>query len=82
MTGKHYGWHRRWVVDLAASTATHDSGLIVRAVRSDNATDFLPVNLDEWQDKMLATMPLPNLAAHARRLMREAAEVYNRARDE
>lgn len=29
MTGKHYGWHRRWVVDLAASTASHDSGLTV-----------------------------------------------------
>jgi hypothetical protein len=80
MTGKHYGWHRRWIVDLAACTATHDSGLIVRAVRSPagDATDFRPANLDEWQNKMLATMPLPNLVAHAKRLMREAVEVYQR----
>jgi hypothetical protein len=81
MTGKHYGWHRRWIVDLAACTATHSSGLIVRAARTaaGDATDFLPVNLDEWQQKMLATMPLPNAAAHAKRLMREAVEVYQRA---
>lgn len=29
MTGRHYNWHRRWVVDLAAGTASHDSGLTV-----------------------------------------------------
>jgi hypothetical protein len=80
MTGKHRNWHRRWIVDLAACTATHDSGLIVRAARTptSEATDFLPVNLDDWQQTMLATMPLPNLVAHANRLMREAVEVYQR----
>lgn len=84
MTGKHRNWHRRWIVDLAACTATHDSGLVVRACRSpgDDATDFQAANLDAWQTKMLATMSLPNLVAHAKRLMREAVEVYQRAQRE
>lgn len=29
MTGKRRHWHRRWVVDLAAGTAAHDSGFAV-----------------------------------------------------
>jgi len=33
VTGKHYNWHRRWVVDLAAMTAAHDSGLTVAFVQ-------------------------------------------------
>ena len=81
MTGEHHNWHRRWIVDLAACTATHDSGLIVRAIRApdNDATDYRPVNLDAWQQTMLATMPLSNLLPHAQRLMREAIEVYQHA---
>ena len=81
MTGKHYGWHRRWIVDLAACTVTHDSGLIAQAVRSPagDATDFKPANLDVWQNKMLATMPLSNLIPHVKRLMEEAVKVYQYA---
>lgn len=81
MTGKHRHWHRRWVVDLAACTATHESGLVVRAVRAPDgdATDYTPANLDAWQTEMLRTMPFDNLVPHARRLMREAADVYGRA---
>lgn len=81
MTGKHHNWHRRWIVDLAACTVTHDSGLVVQAVRDEaaDATDYKPLNLDVWQNKMLATMPLSNLIQHAKRLMREAVEVYQRA---
>ena len=30
MSGKHFGWHKRWQVDLAAGTAVHDSGLSTR----------------------------------------------------
>ncbi|MEL5850146.1 MAG: hypothetical protein U7M05_12425, partial [Candidatus Igneacidithiobacillus chanchocoensis] len=83
MAGKHRNWHRRWIVDLAAGTATHDSGLIVRAARSPagDAADFQPANLDEWQNRMRPTMPPPNLVAHARRMMREAVAVYQRAQE-
>lgn len=81
MTGKHRNWHRRWVVDLAACTATHDSGLVVRAVRApdDDATDFEATNLEAWQAEMLKAMPMSNLVPHAQRLLREAVEVYQRA---
>lgn len=78
MTGKHRGWHRRWIIDLAACTATHDSGLIVTAERSpeEDGYDFHAANLDAWQTAMLVTMPMSNLIPHAQRLLREAAEAY------
>lgn len=81
MSGKHRNWHRRWSVDLASGTVTHDSGLIVRATRtlSGDATDFQPENLDSWQNEMLREMPLPNVVGRAKRLMREAAAVYQQA---
>lgn len=78
MTGKHHNWHRRWAIDLAACTATHDSGLIVRAKRTpdDDGYNFTPANLPEWQTAMLASMPMSNLIPHAQRLIREATEAY------
>jgi hypothetical protein len=30
MTGKHYKWHKRWIVDVEAASATHESGLVAR----------------------------------------------------
>ncbi len=74
----HDNAHPDWTVDLEACTATHASGLVVRAVRSpdDDATDFHPANLDAWQDKMLQSMPLDALIQLAKRLMREAVTAY------
>jgi hypothetical protein len=85
MTNKHFGWHKRWVVNLDQCTATHDSGLIVRAERAidgEAATDFKPVNLAGWQNEMLKTMPISNLLPHAQRLMKEAVQVYQRAQED
>lgn len=83
MTGRHYAWHRRWVVDLAACTATHDSGLVLRASRAPDAeaTDFNVENLNTWQAGMLDRMPLPDVLVHAKRLLREGVQVYQRAQD-
>lgn len=77
MTGKHYNWHRRWVVDLAACTATHDSGLIFTFVQ-DGSGEWVgkPTNLDAWQEEQLKRMPLPDLAKHAGRLAQEAGDAY------
>ena len=77
MTGKHYNWHRRWVIDLAACTATHDSGLIF-AFRQDGAGEWSGhlVNLDAWQTEQLKRMPFPDLVKHARRLAKEAGDAY------
>lgn len=75
MTGKHYGWHRRWIVDLAACTATHDSGLVFKFTQADDGEwDGHAVNLDGWQATQM--MPLPDLAKHAQRLAREAGDAY------
>lgn len=80
MTGKHYRWQRRWVVDLAARTAIHDSGLIVAFSESrDGAIDGEAVNGDAWIADKWHSMPARDLERHAARLMREAGDVYQRA---
>lgn len=45
MTGKHYNWHRRWVIDPAAQTATHETGWVVRFIT----------------EAQFADMPMPNI---------------------
>lgn len=30
MTSKNYGWQKRWQLDLAANTATHESRIVVQ----------------------------------------------------
>lgn len=44
MTSKHYGWQAKWVVDLDARSATHDSGLTVdfEAVPMDRDAQLAP----------------------------------------
>lgn len=32
MTGKHFGWHKHWLVDISTASVTHDSGLVVSFV--------------------------------------------------
>lgn len=79
MTGKHYGWPRRWIVDLATCTAIHESGLIVRFVESQDspgAWDGTPINAQEWLTSIKNTMPRHDLERHAARLMREAGDAY------
>lgn len=56
-------WRRRWVVDLAAQTATHESGLVVKFTGQDGE---VIVGIETLR---------PDNAA---RLMREAGEVYAR----
>ena len=81
LTGKHYNWHRRWVIDLAAHTATHDSRLVVHFERATDAPayDGRAVNLQTWLNSQSGKMPAPDLAKHAARLMREAGQAYQRA---
>ena len=69
MTGRHYNWHRRWGIDLAACTATHDSGLVVKfseAKDSPGAWDGTPVNAQEWLTGQ--NMPPRDLEQHAIRI--------------
>lgn len=73
--------HPDWTVDLEACTATHASGLIVRAERTpdDDATDFTADNLEAWQAKMLQHMALGELIPLAHRLVNEAVAAYQDA---
>lgn len=79
MGGKHQNWHKRWTVDLSAGTATHDSGLIVRFVVSNDtagAWDGSAVNAEEWFASIKDSMPPRDLEKHAARLLREAGDAY------
>jgi hypothetical protein len=77
MTGKHYQWHLKWKIDQEACTATHESGLVFQFSQTEaGAWDGAPVNLNEWQEEQLKSMPLPDLAKHAQRLAKEAGEAY------
>lgn len=78
MTGKNYNWHKRWLVDLADCTATHESGLVVQFKKAEEsgAWDGTPLNSEEWFEKTKNTMPPQDLIKRASRLMREAGEVY------
>ena len=77
MTGKHYNWHKRWIVDLETCTATHDSGLVFKFSQAEaDAWDGHPENLDAWQDEQLKRRPLLDLAKHAQRLAKEAGDAY------
>jgi hypothetical protein len=80
MVGKRYNWHKHWTVDLAACTATHDTGLIVHFKKSDDdetAWDgSIPDGGTKWFEKIKGTMPPQDIANHVARLMREAGDAY------
>lgn len=85
MTGKHFNFHRRWAVDLAARTATHDSGLVVRFTPAPGVPGAWDGGVDETNAAatlaILSAQHGPgNAAAMLPRLMREAGEVFSRAR--
>lgn len=85
MTGKHFAWHKRWSVDLAKNTANHDNGLVVAFVRSkdddrawDGATEA--ANINATFAILTAQHGAGNAASMLARLMREAGEVFQRAK--
>ena len=85
MTGKHYAWHKAWAVDLAASTATHASGLLVRFTQADDDDDDVawnghvePANANATFAILAAQHGRDNAWAMLPRLMREADDVFMR----
>jgi hypothetical protein len=82
MTGKHHNFHKRWTVDMAANTATHESGLLVTftphpAGGYEGTTD--DANTAATFAILKAKNGAGNAAAMIPRLMREAGEVFGRA---
>lgn len=82
MTSKHYRWQTRWHVNLDASTATHDSGLVVRFDRADDdqrAWDGAIVDDPAVMSALLSKHGPHNIGPHLARLMREAGELFSAA---
>ncbi|GHT92799.1 hypothetical protein FACS1894116_03600 [Betaproteobacteria bacterium] len=52
MTGKHYNWHKRWILDAPERGAKHESGLTVRYATECECADLPPVDIDRkcWHD--------------------------------
>jgi hypothetical protein len=71
MSHPNRNWQRRWRVDLAACTAAHENGLVVR---------FREHPEGGWYGEPVA-LPHMDDARYAARLMREAGEVYKKALD-
>lgn len=86
MTGKHYQFHKRWSVDPAASTATHETGLVVRfALATDGeggwSGEFVQPGANEVLRELVAKHGGHNAPQMMARLAREAGEVYKHALD-
>jgi len=76
MTGKHYGWQKRWRLDLEASTATHDTGLVVDI----SAGIGQAVNLEDLRAALTAKHGGHNVPPMVARLVREAERLSAAAR--
>lgn len=74
MSSKHYGWHKRWQVDLATGLCTHDTGLRVQI--SAGGAGAQALNWPEIE-RALAVKHGHNTAAMGRRLLDEARRVFN-----
>lgn len=80
MTGKHYKWQARWRVDLAARTATHESGLVVHFARNPD-DDRWGGRAEETNAQSVYAGLVEDHGAHnapqmMARLLREAGEIF------
>lgn len=48
MTGKHFGWHKRWQVDVVAGSAAHESGLAVKFVPAESVATLPEIGGRCW----------------------------------
>lgn len=78
MTSKHYRWQTRWQLDRTAGTATHECGLVVRFTAAAG-DDGQPVNAPETLAALAVKNGPHNAPNMLRRLLQEAAELYNHA---
>jgi len=77
MTGKHYGWQKRWTIDAVALTATHDSGLVVRITGTPPRAEA--VNLEELRPALTAKHGPHNVPPMVGRWLREAEKLHGAA---
>jgi hypothetical protein len=78
MTSKHYGWQKRWRLDLTAGTAEHDSGLQVRIVQTLRGPSAVALNADAIV-QALAVKHGHNAPQMIERMLREAGRLHAEA---
>lgn len=79
MTSRHYRWQTRWRVDLAARTAAHDCGLIVRLVDTPRGPGAEPVNAAAIELELAKTHGGHNAPRMVVRMLREARQLHAEA---
>lgn len=81
MTSKHHKWQTRWLVDLAAAQATHDSGLVVEFKPAHGPPevefDGRPLNTDQVLPALMEKHGQHNVGPMLARLLREAGDIYS-----
>ena len=75
---KHYGWHKRWQLDLPGLTATHETGFRVRYEVGGMLVRVVPMNVDET---VAALEPKHghNAPEMVRRFIKEALQLHHHA---
>lgn len=73
MKSRHHGWQKRWSIDQAAGTLTHECGLQVRFI-GPNDMQGMAINYREVI-QALAVKNGHNASAMVARMLREASEL-------
>jgi hypothetical protein len=76
MSGKHHNFHKRWTVDLAASTATHESGLVIEFAPKTGVGIPLASTEQVALDYLSVKNGRGNAGVMLDRLKREAVDVF------
>lgn len=76
MKSKHHGWQKRWTIDLAAGTYTHECGLLVQFQGADDIQGR--ANNAAQVQQQLAVKNGHNALAMVARMLREARELRQR----
>lgn len=81
MTGKHYRWQTRWVVDVDEAQARHESGLVVSFQRLAGHLEPEFEDAPEILAKLTKQHGPHNIGPMLERWKREAGQLYREAID-
>lgn len=80
MAGKHHNFHKRWTVDLAANTATHESGLVIEFTPKTSAGFSRVATEQVALDYLSIKNGRGNAGVMLDRLKRESIDVFHWAK--
>lgn len=81
MTGKHYRWQTRWVVNVDEAQARHDSGLVVTFPRVAGQIEPQLIDAPEILARLTQQHGPHNIGPMLERWKREARQLYREAID-